>query len=106
PQKGAFFTRGTSKDEYARYTEDAEAYRRNMDRLLLKWETAATLVPAPERLPSGESAVAGMIFFGTSDHAAREARDLLEAEGFPVEGLRILAFPFHREVGDFLDGHE
>lgn len=106
PQKGAFFTRGTSKDEYARYTEDAEAYRRNMDRLLRKWATAATLVPAPKYLSSGKEAVAGMLFFGTSDHAAREARELLEAEGFPVDGLRILAFPFHQDIKDFLDRHD
>src|SRR5687768_2712274 len=46
--KGAFVTRGSSRDEYAVYTEDGEAYRRNVDRLARKWETAKELVPQPE----------------------------------------------------------
>ena len=106
PSKGAFFTRGTSKDEYARYTEEADAYQRNMDRLLVKWRTAATLVPASEPLPTPGKADAGMLFFGTSAHAAREARDILAESGMAVEGLRIKGFPFHQDVRDFIDRHD
>jgi 2-oxoglutarate ferredoxin oxidoreductase subunit alpha len=47
PYKGSFFTRGTSRDEDAKYTEDAGAYVRNMDRLVRKWNTAKTIVPWP-----------------------------------------------------------
>lgn len=106
PSKGAFFTRGTSKDEYARYTEEADAYQRNMDRLLVKWRTAATLVPASEPLPTPGKADAGMLFFGTSAHAAREARDILAESGMVVEGLRIKGFPFHQDVREFIDRHD
>ncbi|MBP8096171.1 MAG: 2-oxoacid:acceptor oxidoreductase subunit alpha, partial [Saprospiraceae bacterium] len=48
PTKGSFFTRGTSRDELARYTEESEPYVRNMDRLLKKWETIKSYLPAPE----------------------------------------------------------
>jgi 2-oxoglutarate ferredoxin oxidoreductase subunit alpha len=106
PSKGAFFTRGTSKDEYARYTEEADAYERNMDRLLVKWRTAATLVPAPEHVPSRGKADAGMIYFGTTAHAAQEALDLLAEEGILVDALRLKGFPFHQDVRDFIDRHD
>ena len=50
PTKGAYFTRGTSRDEYARYTEDGDAYIKNMEKLTRKWDTAKTMVPEPEFL--------------------------------------------------------
>ncbi|MCO6485951.1 MAG: 2-oxoacid:acceptor oxidoreductase subunit alpha [Saprospiraceae bacterium] len=106
PQKGAFFTRGTSKDEYARYTEDNDAYKRNVDRLMVKWATAARLVPPPELLRCKGQPVAGMLYFGTTAHAAREARDQLAQEGIFVEGIRIRSLPFHEEVRAFLDRYD
>ncbi|GIX30270.1 MAG: ferredoxin oxidoreductase [Porticoccaceae bacterium] len=106
PEKGAFFTRGTSRDEYAVYTEDGEAYVRNMERLLRKFETAKSLVPKPEFRPARQETREGVIFFGTSTPAALEALDLLAAEGHHFDALRIRAFPFTAEVEAFLEAHE
>ncbi|HRJ16412.1 MAG TPA: 2-oxoacid:acceptor oxidoreductase subunit alpha, partial [Saprospiraceae bacterium] len=105
PTKGAFTTRGTSRDEYARYTEDAAAYEHSIRRLDKKWKTASTLVPKPEVYRSRGHAL-GMIWIGTSHHAAMEAIDLLEQQGIAMDGLRVRAFPFNETVEAFLDEHE
>jgi 2-oxoglutarate/2-oxoacid ferredoxin oxidoreductase subunit alpha len=104
PTKGAFTTRGTSRDEYARYTEDAQTYARSVERLLVKWKTAASLVPAPEIRQSGSTL--GMIYFGTSHYPAWEARELLTAEGVDIDTMRLRGFPFSDEVLDFIESHE
>lgn len=106
PTKGAFFTRGTSRDEYAIYTEDGAAYVRNVDRLLKKWNTAKTLVPAPQLYQSGQASDHGIIFYGTSKYATEEAMDLLAEQGFALDGLRIRAFPFGASVEEFINQHE
>lgn len=106
PSKGAYFTRGTSKDEYAKYTEFGEAYVRNVDRLLVKWKTAATLVPGPIKLNPKNQSDIGMMYFGTTGHAAREAMDLLRSEDLLIDGMRIRSFPFTREVEAFIQEHE
>jgi 2-oxoglutarate ferredoxin oxidoreductase subunit alpha len=106
PSKGSFFTRGTSRDEYAIYTEDGEAYRRNMERLLVKWETAKTLVPAAESHPAGRDTTQGVLFFGTSTASTLEALDLLAEEGIHLDGLRVRAFPFGPEVLEFVAAHD
>jgi 2-oxoglutarate ferredoxin oxidoreductase subunit alpha len=105
PTKGSFFTRGTSKDEYAAYTEDGAAYKRNMDRLTRKWETAKKLVPSAEITLSDSSVDLGILYFGTSSFSSAEAKDLLLEEGIAVNSIRIKAFPFGQEVGDFVDRH-
>lgn len=111
---GAFVTRGSSRDEYAVYTEDGEVYRRNMDRLERKWNTAKELVPQPEFL-SVESAKGrkpkakgrpGVIFFGTSTYAAVEAMELLAEEGIHLDAMRARAFPFSKSFRDFVNAHE
>jgi 2-oxoglutarate ferredoxin oxidoreductase subunit alpha len=106
PTKGAFFTRGTSKDEYAAYTEDGAAYKRNMDRLLVKWETAKKLVPAAEINNSSHSGNLGIVFFGTSTFSSGEARDLLAEDEIHVDTMRIKAFPFGAEVVEFIMSHQ
>ncbi|MBL7805275.1 MAG: 2-oxoacid:acceptor oxidoreductase subunit alpha [Saprospiraceae bacterium] len=106
PTKGSFFTRGTSRDEYARYTEDGEPYVRNMDRLIKKWETAKQYVPAPELYQKEYRSRDGMIFFGTSTYAALEALDQLEADGLPLDALRLKATPFNNTVRDFIAHHD
>ncbi len=106
PSKGAYFTRGTSKDEYAKYTEFGEAYVRNVDRLLVKWKTAATLVPGPIKLHQKNQSDIGMMYFGTTGHAAREAMDLLGKDHLSIDGMRIRSFPFTREVEAFIQEHE
>lgn len=104
PSKGAFFTRGTSRDEFAAYTESPDAYVRNMDRLVKKWETAATLVPKAEIHDRGQKA--GIIYYGTSALPMQEALDLLGAEGIHLDQMRIRAFPFGAEVRSFIENHD
>ena len=106
PAKGSFFTRGTSRDEYAVYTEDGEAYQRNMERLLGKWETAKSLVPAPEVYPAQKAVSDGVLFFGTSTASTLEALDLLRDENIHLDGLRIRGFPFSDAVLEFIDAHD
>lgn len=106
PTKGSFFTRGSSKDEYARYTEDGDAYRRNMDRLLKKWGTAGQIMPAPEFFQEHDNSSEGIIFFGTSTYAALEAMDQLAAIGLKTDAMRLKAFPFSDSVRDFIERHE
>ena len=125
--RGAFVTRGSSRDEYAVYTEDADVYQRFVDRLARKWETAKELVPGPVFLsgppastggqfghsysaiwppPYGGGSDLGVIFFGTSTDAAIEALELLADEGILLDAMRPRAFPFGKAFRDFVDSHE
>ena len=106
PTKGAFFTRGSSHDEYARYTEDAGAYARSVERLLTKWETAKTLVPKPEYYQSENQSNIGIIFFGTTLYPALEVLDLFKEDGIVLDALRVRAFPFEESIGEFIESHE
>jgi len=106
PTKGAFFTRGTARDEYAKYTEDGAAYTRVVDRILKKWETAKGYVPAPIAYQEKNASKTGVVFFGTTTDAALEASDLLHKEGINLDLMRISAFPFNKEVEAFIDSHD
>ncbi len=106
PTKGSYFTRGTSRDEYARYTEKGDAYVRNMERLAKKWETIKTLVPKPEMYQKSYESRIGMIFFGTTTYAALEAMDRIEENNIIVDSMRIKSFPFGAEVEDFIQNHD
>lgn len=106
PTKGAYFTRGTSHDEYAAYTENPDVYRRGMDRLLKKWETAKTKVPDAQFYLSGKGSKIGLLFLGTSTYSAEEAMDMLRFEGIEVDACRLKAFPFTADVGDFIQSHD
>ncbi len=104
PTKGAFFTRGSSHDEYAIYTEDGKIYEKGMIRLLKKWDTAKTLVP--QAIINDSHNVIGLIYFGTSSFAAKEAEDILNSHDVPTDEMRIRAFPFGKEVEDFVKSHK
>ncbi|MDR2206118.1 MAG: 2-oxoacid:acceptor oxidoreductase subunit alpha [Flavobacteriaceae bacterium] len=106
PTKGSYFTRGSSKDEYAAYTEDSEAYKRNMERLLRKFETAKTLVPTPEFYQDKKTTNAGILFYGSSMYAAEEALHLLKEQGIELDAMRIKAFPFNQAVENFIAEHD
>lgn len=106
PTKGSYFTRGSSHDEYAAYTESSEAYVRSMERLEKKWETAKTLVPKPITTSSPKATKVGAIYFGTSTQAALEAIDLAAENQQYINGLQIKAFPFTEEVEQFIDQHD
>jgi 2-oxoglutarate ferredoxin oxidoreductase subunit alpha len=106
PKRGSFFTRGSSKDRYAKYTEDATAYKDNMDRLLRKFETAKNLVPRPIEQKSGAITKIGAIYYGSTSPAMAEAAELLAADGMAIDLMRVRGFPFHQDVVDFIDAHD
>jgi 2-oxoglutarate ferredoxin oxidoreductase subunit alpha len=106
PKRGAFFTRGTTRDAYARYTEEGGPYVENMQRLLRKFATARQYLPEPVPRKAREPGRFGAIFYGSTSPAMREALDRLEEKGVHLDTLRIRAFPFHDEVGEFIDAHE
>ncbi len=106
PTKGAFFTRGSSHDPYARYTEDGQTYADNMKRLLRKFETAKELVPAPIRRDAPQATRHGVIYFGSTAPAMDEAIEMLEADGGHLDMLRVRGFPFHEDVASFVAAHD
>ena len=106
PTKGAFFTRGTSHDENARYTEDGVIHARIIDRIRRKFDTAASLVPKPQVTTRDKNTKTGLIYFGATTPAVHEGLDLLEREGVRVNAMRIKAFPFTREVIEFCAAHD
>jgi 2-oxoglutarate/2-oxoacid ferredoxin oxidoreductase subunit alpha len=106
PTRGSFFTRGSSRDRYARYTEDGGAYVDNMQRLLRKFETAKDLVPRPLRANAEKPTRYGVIYFGSTSPAMDEAISMLTAQGNNVDRLRLRAFPFHHTVDDFISEHD
>jgi 2-oxoglutarate/2-oxoacid ferredoxin oxidoreductase subunit alpha len=106
PTKGAFFTRGTSHDRYARYTEEGSPYADNMQRLLRKFETAKAMVPRPIPRKADASTPYGVIYYGSTSLVMEEAIGLLAADGDRLDQLRVRAFPFHRDVVDFIANHQ
>src|SRR5712692_7432192 len=100
-----YFTRGSGHDEHARYTESAEAYAANMDRLLRKLETARAALPAPVIDETSKSAV-GLIAFGSTHAAVLEAREALADLKRPFDYLRLRALPISDEVAAFVARHE
>jgi 2-oxoglutarate ferredoxin oxidoreductase subunit alpha len=106
PTKGSYFTRGTSHDEYAAYTEDSGAYDRGMRRLLVKWETARSMMPEPHIKIRYQQSKVGAIFYGTTTHAAYEAINRMQEKGIPINTMRLRAFPFPQSVLDFIHQHD
>lgn len=103
--KGSYFVRGSGHNQYGGYTEDAAEYRQGVDRLKLKWHTAATLVPAAlEHKAHGRTDI-GIIAFGSSHGATVEALDRLHSGGIDVDYLRLRAIPFGEEVDRFIREH-
>ena len=106
PGKGAFFTRGTSRDEFARYTEDGDAYRRNMERLVRKFETAKSYVPAPVRRDAAQATRLGALYYGSTSAAMDEAVGLLAERGIHLNLMRVRGFPFAAEIDSFIETHD
>lgn len=103
PEKGAFFTRGSSHDEYAAYTEDGTVYAKGMDRLLVKWETAKSCVP--ESVIEDEGHSDAVVFYGTSAYAAHEALDEMRQK-HGIDAMCIKSFPFTEKTAAFIAKHE
>jgi 2-oxoglutarate/2-oxoacid ferredoxin oxidoreductase subunit alpha len=103
--KGAYFTRGTSRNPYAIYSEKGEDYQYNMERLLKKFEHAKTLVPKPVLTASKEPARFGVIYYGSTAPSMHESLVELSKNNVYVNALRIRAFPFQEEIKDFVESH-
>ena len=105
PEKGAFFTRGTSHDEYARYTEDGEVNAATLSRLMKKFRTASELVPEPVIEINGKDSC-GVIFYGSTSPAVHEAKDILKEKEINIDLMQIRSFPFNLDVWEFIANHD
>lgn len=106
PSKGAYFTRGTSRNRYAKYSEEGSDYVDNMQRLLRKLDTAKGLVPQPVIRKAAQPSRYGVIYFGSTSAAMDEAMAQLEAEGTHLDTMRLRAFPFPDSVINFINTHD
>jgi 2-oxoglutarate ferredoxin oxidoreductase subunit alpha len=106
PTLGSYFTRGTTRDEYARYSETGPDYLRNVQRLAAKFRTAATLVPQPVPRAAARKTRCGVIYFGSTSPAMDEALHALAEQDVHVDALRLRAFPFPASVPEFIDAHD
>ena len=106
PEKGAYFTRGTSHDNRARYSEQGSAYVEGMQRLLRKLDTAKEFLPKPLRKDAAKGTRYGVIYYGSTSPAMNEAAEALAADGHHLNMLRIRAFPFHQDVASFIADHD
>jgi 2-oxoglutarate/2-oxoacid ferredoxin oxidoreductase subunit alpha len=102
--KGAYFARGSGHNEHGGYTETPEEYLEVVDRLASKQAAAALHVPDPQIESRG--ARVALVTVGGCGPAVREAIELLDAQGLPLDYMRIRAFPFSPVVQDFLDDHD
>ena len=103
--KGSYFTRGSGNTKHGAYTEDSDDYQEVVDRLLLKWETARTIVPKPV-IRFSQSNKAGIITIGSGDGACEEAMGRLAKQDVNLNYCRIKAFPFSEEVSEFIKQHD
>jgi 2-oxoglutarate ferredoxin oxidoreductase subunit alpha len=102
----AYFARGSGHNEKAQYSERADDFENNMERLNRKFETARSFVPRPE-ITKGSNAKIGIIGYGTSHWGITESRDQLRDEyAIETDYLRLRAYPFTREVHEFVEQHD
>ncbi|HQW20392.1 MAG TPA: 2-oxoacid:acceptor oxidoreductase subunit alpha [Rhodocyclaceae bacterium] len=106
PSHGAFFTRGTTRNAYAKYSEAGSDYVYNMERLRRKFDTARNLVPVPILRVAQQATHIGVIYYGSTSPAMQEASALLDAQDIHADTLRVRGFPFSDEVLDFIENHE
>jgi 2-oxoglutarate ferredoxin oxidoreductase subunit alpha len=106
PTLGSYFTRGTTRDPYARYSERGSDYVYNMERLLRKFKTAAALAPQPELRRAERPTRLGVLYFGSTSPAMREALDVLAQQGCELDAMRLRAFPFAESVSQFMAEHD
>ena len=106
PSKGAYFTRGTTRDAYARYSESGVDYLYNVKRLLKKFATAADLVPQPVLHKASKKTRLGVLYFGSTSPSMDEALEALTEAGIHLDAMRLCAFPFPASVSDFIASHD
>jgi 2-oxoglutarate ferredoxin oxidoreductase subunit alpha len=106
PTKGSYFTRGTTRNAYAIYSEAGADYLYNMKRLQKKFATAANLVPQPAVKSADKATRLGVIYFGSTAPAMDEALESLAATGIHIDAMRLRAFPFPESVHAFIQSHD
>ncbi len=106
PTKGSYFTRGTTRDAYARYSEAGPDYMYNVQRLLKKFATAANLVPQPLVRAAAKKTRLGVLYFGSTAPAMDEALEALAGAQIHLDAMRLRAFPFPAVVEEFIEAHD
>ena len=106
PSKGSFFTRGTSHDAFAGYTEDGRINAENLKRLTKKFSKSVRYLPKPVKKSSKNGSDVGLIYFGSSTPAVDESVDFLHTEGYSIDKIRIRSFPFDNSLSRFIDEHK
>ena len=106
PTLGSYFTRGSTRDAYARYSERGPDYIYNMERLLKKFKTAADIVPQPVLRKAAQPTRVGVLYYGSTSPAMQEALDVLTDQGIHLDAMRLLAFPFPQAVDQFIADHD
>jgi 2-oxoglutarate ferredoxin oxidoreductase subunit alpha len=106
PTKGSYFTRGTTKDRYARYSEQGTDYVDNMRRLLRKFESAKEMVPQPVVRRAKQKTKIGAVYYGSTSPSMTEAMDVLDEQGVMLDTIRIRAFPFSEAIVEFVSEHD
>ena len=104
--KGSYFTRGTTRDAYARYSEAGPDYLYNVHRLLKKFATAANLVPQPVMRAAAKKTRLGVLYFGSTAPAMDEALEALAVSHIHLDAMRLRAFPFPASVEEFIAKHD
>jgi 2-oxoglutarate ferredoxin oxidoreductase subunit alpha len=104
--KGTYFTRGTSHNARAAYSEEGADYVEGMQRLLRKQETAKGILPKPLRINAGKPTRFGVIYYGSTAPAMSEAAEILTERGHTLDLMRVRAFPFHQDVASFISDHD
>jgi len=103
--KGSYFTRGSGHNKYGMYTEDSAEYQEVVDRLLVKWETARDMMPAPE-IEYSKFNNSAILSVGSCDGAVKEALINLKEKNIGLNYCRVKAFPFNDDIKDFIDKHD
>ena len=104
--KGGYFTRGSGHNESAQYTESEDDYQKLMERLQRKMADASRYLPAPVMREASKPTRLGVIAYGSSDWAVREALDVMAESGVHANYLRVRSFPFGDDVQAFMDNHD
>ncbi len=106
PSRGAYFTRGTTRNPYAKYSEAGNDYVYNMERLRRKMDGAGAILPQPIVKAASQKTSTGVIYYGSTAPAMNEALAELASQGVHLDAMRVRAFPFAKSVGEFIAAHE
>jgi 2-oxoglutarate ferredoxin oxidoreductase subunit alpha len=106
PEKGSYFTRGSSHDAFAAYTEDGVVNAENLARIGKKIDLSPKFLPKAIAKQDRNFSEIGILYFGSTEVAMQESLDLLAKDKKPCDALRIRSFPFGEEIWDFIDAHK